>query len=321
MPTIDHANEFAIGIDIGGTKTLVALVSNSGGVMRATRFATQPENGQDSVLDRIGRAVTELQDEAAALGGAVLGIGIASAGVLDTGRQRIIYAANLGWRDVPIGERLSRHAGLPVKLGNDASLAAVAEYIWGSRRTVVRDLIYVTVSTGIGAGIVSGGRLVEGSQGSAGEFGHITADPYGSACGCGNYGCLENYSSGTAIATLANERLGPQGDGSRWTARDVTEAADAGHAGALEIMKLAAFHLGNGLTSLIHLFNPQRIVLGGGVMASGLLLRETIRVTGERAIPGMRKHVEIERTRLGEQLGVLGAAGLFYMNEQPESSK
>jgi glucokinase len=313
MTTIASQLEYTIGIDIGGTKTLVALVDVNGVISRSIRFPTQPGNGEDSVLERIAEAALELKNETAALGGSVLGIGIASAGVLDSGRQRIVYAANLNWRDVPI-DLLSQRTGLAVKLGNDANLAAVAEYVWASRRSV-RDLIYVTVSTGVGAGIVSGGRLVEGTSDSAGEFGHMTTDPLGPRCGCGNYGCLENYCSGTAIAAIANSRLGQrEGSDAPWSARDVMEAANAGHGGALDIVRRAALHLGSGLTSLIHLFNPQRIVLGGGVMAGELLLRETIRVVDERTIPGMRKHVQIERTTLGEEIGVLGAAGLFYMD-------
>jgi glucokinase len=313
MTAIDSQSEYAIGIDIGGTKTLVALVDGSGGIVRSIRFPTLPEHGVGDVIERITGAAVELKDEAAARGGTVLGIGVASAGVLDARQQRIVYAANLNWQNVPVGRLLSERTGLAVKLGNDANLAAVAEYVWGSRRSA-RDLIYVTVSTGVGAGMISGGQLVEGASDSAGEFGHMTADPFGPRCSCGNYGCLENYSSGTALAATANSRLGQrEGDDSRWTARDLMEAAGAGHAGAMDIVRRAAFHLGNGLTSLIHLFNPQRIVLGGGVMAGELLLRETIRVVDARTIPSMRAQVAIERTTLGEEIGVLGAAGLFYM--------
>jgi len=311
MTTVGWKNEYAIGIDIGGTKTLAALVNAKGEIVRSVRFASEPEQGPDRYLARLAGAALQLKEDSERLGGKLLGIGAASAGVIDSRQGAIVFASNLNWRDVPVGGYLSQQTGLTVKLGNDANMAAVAEYVWGAGERV-RDLIYVTVSTGIGAGIISGGQLVEGASDSAGEFGHISTNLYGPRCACGNYGCLENYSSGTAIAARANERLGARAEGP-WTTREVLEASAAGDPGALEIVREAAFHLGNGMTTLIHLFNPRRIVLGGGVMDSGdLLLRETVRTIDERCLRGLRRGVGIVRTNLGAEIGVLGAAGQFF---------
>lgn len=311
MASIESHNNYVIGIDIGGTKTLVALVNRAGNILKQIEFRTLPENGADDTIEKINEAVRSLigdipQD------GLLKGIGIVSAGVIDSQRKTIVYAANLGWSNKDVGSELEKNFNVPVILGNDANLAAVAEYVWGTNKSV-KDLIYITVSTGIGAGIVSGGQLVQGVTDSAGEFGHIMIDLNGAKCGCGNIGCLENYCSGTAIARIANERL-PAKD-SAWTSKDVLEAASAGNNDALDIAKAAGFYLGNGIVTLIHLFNVSQIILGGGVMSSdNIIYEEAKKVIAERCLPEMYKQVEVRRTELGKEIGVLGAAGLFYMD-------
>lgn len=311
----DHISnkKYAIGLDIGGTKTLAALVDEEGQVIKPILFPTQSDQGLDYFLEHTHKAIIALRNEALARKGELLGIGIASAGIIDSEEIKIVYAANLGWRDVPIGDYLTDDLGLPVKLGNDANLAAVAEYVWGTSKKV-KDLIYITISTGVGAGIISSGSLIKGTSDSAGEFGHISTNPFGPRCGCGNYGCLENYSSGTAIAAKANALLIQQKND--WTTREVIQAAEAGDTDAIHIIKSAGEHLGYGITTLIHLFNPERIVMGGGVMASGnLLLNEAKKTIIERCLPNMREHTDIHQTRLGTEIGVLGAAGLFFMDK------
>lgn len=311
----DHISnkKYAIGLDIGGTKTLAALVDEEGQVINSILFPTQSGQGLDHFLMHTRKAIAALKNEALARNGELLGIGIASAGIIDSEEVKIVYAANLGWRSFPIGDYLTDDLGLPVKLGNDANLAAVAEYVWGTSKKV-QDLIYITISTGVGAGIISSGNLVKGTSDSAGEFGHISTNPTGPRCNCGNFGCLENYSSGTAIAAKANELLIHQRND--WTTREVIEAAEAGDMDAFNIIKFAGEHLGYGITTMIHLFNPKTIVMGGGVMASGnLLLNEAKKTIIERCLPNMREHTSIYQTRLGAEIGVLGAAGLFFMDQ------
>ncbi|MCM3633908.1 ROK family protein [Paenibacillus camelliae] len=314
MISTQSTNSCAVGIDIGGTKTLVALIDSKGSILDKIEFPSMPETGSDHMMKRIRESVSSLLKSLPS-DGQLIGIGIATAGVIDSARKVIVYASNLGWDHVDVGTELEQSFQVPVKLGNDANLAAVAEYVWGTEKEI-NDLIYVTVSTGIGAGIVSEGRLVKGASDSAGEFGHISIDLKGEPCSCGNVGCLENYCSGTAIARIANERLALTEQGDAWTSKAVLDAAHRGDEAACAIIDEAAFYLGNGIVSLIHLFNPSQIIFGGGVMsAEHRLYEETKRIVEERCLPSMYKEVTIRRTELGKEIGVLGAAGQFFMDD------
>jgi len=304
-------NSYVIGIDIGGTKTLIALVNELGNILEQMEFPTLPETGLEHMLQRLQEATQSLVQHIPEHG-VLIGIGIVSAGVIHSESNTIVYAANLGWRNADVGTLLEKKFKVPVILGNDANLAAIAEYVWGVKKSV-KDLIYITVSTGIGSGIVSGGQLVKGVSDSAGEIGHISMNVRGEKCGCGNVGCLENYCSGTAIAAIANSRLAPHSNG-EWKSKDVLEAAHAGNEDAIAIVKEAGFYLGHGIITLIHLFNPSQIVLGGGVMSSdNMMYREVEKIIQEYCIADMRKRLTMRRTELGKEIGVLGAAGLFFM--------
>lgn len=313
MNSTQYANSCAVGIDIGGTKTLVALIDSKGSMLDKVEFPSMPETGPANMMNRIRESVAAVLTSLPS-NGQLIGIGIATAGVIDSARKVIEYAANLGWNHVDVGTELEQSFNVPVKLGNDANLAAVAEYVWGTEKQV-SDLIYVTVSTGIGAGIVSDGHLVKGASDSAGEFGHISIDINGKQCSCGNVGCLENYCSGTAIARIANERLARAEQGEPWTSKAVLDAAHRGDSAACAIIDESAFYLANGIVSLIHLFNPAQIIFGGGVMSTdNRLYEKTKLVIAERCLPSMYKEVTVRRTQLGKEIGVLGAAGQFFMD-------
>lgn len=311
MNSKEHHN-YAIGVDIGGTKIIVALVNEQGQIEKQLQFATQPERGAESIIYQICENVDQLKSEVPAHS-RIKGIGVVSAGIIDN--LTIVTATNLGWNNVPIGEMIQKNCGLPVVLGNDANLSAVAEYVWGANKQD-DNLIYITVSTGIGAGIISNAELVKGVSNSAGEFGHIAMDLHGERCGCGNIGCLELYCSGTAIAKKANALLPLLPDQQAWSTKDVLVQATAGHEGANKIVDDAAFYLANGIVSLIHLFNPSQIVLGGGVLSDNLILFDRLFPTiKERALPDLLNRVTIRRTELGKEIAVLGAAGIFFMDK------
>ncbi|MCR8657190.1 ROK family protein [Paenibacillus endoradicis] len=306
-------NAYVIGVDIGRTTTLVALVNGNGEILNQMEFPTLPEKGWEDTISRIMQAITSLE-ECIPEHGIWSGIGIASAGVINCERKNIVYASNLGWHNAEVGSVLMERFNVPVRLGNDANLAAVAEYVWGTKKDV-QDLIYITVSTGIGAGIINGGQLVQGKSNSAGEFGHITMDVMGQQCKCGNYGCLENYCSGTAIAYIADRRLGKL-KGQSWTTKDVFEAAQNGNGIALDIVKVAGIYLGNSIVSLIHLFNPTKVILGGGIINNdNMLFQEANKTINNRCLPTMRNQVTIQKTMFGKEIGVLGATGIFFMDE------
>ncbi len=318
--------QLAIGIDLGGTKILTALIDDNGNVVDRTEMPTNVEQGGQVVIDRVLSSVQTILEQNQENLPHIRGIGVATAGVIDTKTNSIIMASNLGLENAPIGRFIEERFGLPVHIGNDANVAAVGEWVWGAGKGH-QDVIYITVSTGIGAGIISGGKLVKGVGDSAGEFGHISIDLNGPKCACGNYGCLENYASGTAIANLARQKI-EAGEKSRLenqdvsslTAKQVAEAALAGDALAIRVFEQAGYYIGAGIANLIHLFNPEIIVIGGGVMNAEQVLLPAIRKTvKDRCIPMMEKQARLVRAVLGPESGVKGAAGLVF-TEQADGS-
>lgn len=311
-----NRNQELVGIDLGGTKMLAAVVSAEGVILRKQEIPTLPDLGADDVIRRMERLVSSLVGDEAA----IRGIGIATAGTLDPTGGIVRDATNLGWRDVPLGPRLAQRFGCRVTVENDANAAAYGEWVAGAGKGT-EHFVYVTVSTGIGAGIVSGGRLLTGVTHSAAELGHMTIDWRGPQCGCGNRGCLELYASGTAIARAAADavrRADPgaaalaalvQGDASRVTAKHVATAAAQGDALALALAREAGEAMGAGLASIVHAANPQLVALGGGALGIGEPLLAPLRETfAARCIPSMAQEVRLTLTSLGGDAGVIGAA-------------
>lgn len=305
-----------VGIDLGGTKLLAAVVSGDGAIVRKQEIPTRPELGVDDVIRRMEELVAALVGDDAA----IRGIGVATAGTLDPSGGIVRDATNLGWRDVALGPRLSRRFGCRVTIENDANAAAYGEWVAGAGKGT-EHFVYVTVSTGIGAGIVSSGRLLTGTTHSASELGHMTIDWRGPQCGCGNRGCLELYASGTAIARAAADavRRGDpaaaeiaalaEGDASRVTAKHVAVAAAQGDALALALAREAGEAMGAGLASIVHAANPQLVALGGGALGIGEPLLAPMRESfAVRCIPSMAQEVRLAFTTLGGDAGVIGAA-------------
>nr|WP_309101857.1 ROK family protein [Fredinandcohnia onubensis] len=316
--------DLAIGVDLGGTKLLVALISIEGKIIKELECKSS-KHGADHISVTLINAINQLVENIDR--GRLRGIGVASAGVIDSKRNEIVYANNLGLENYAIGALLKDHYDLPVRVCNDANSAAIAEWIWGAGKGK-RNLIYITVSTGIGAGIISDGRLITGNQDSAGEFGHITIVHKGERCECGNRGCLERYASGTALAKLANQRLKDQCSllqdlktGSEVTNKEIAVAAGKGDPFSISLLREVGEYLGAGVTSLIHLFNTEAIVFGGGVMNMSDFILPTVKeYVTENSITQMSREVVICKTVLGKRAGVMGASGLFFQNEKAETS-
>lgn len=316
-------DEYAIGLDLGGTKILAGLVDREGRIIVQKLLPTTAEEGEKAVIERVLSAIHDVLSESGIDLKKVSGVGVASAGVINSESGEVIFASNLGWRNVPIGKLIGQRFGLPVRLFNDANAAAIAEWLWGAG-VGTRNMIYVTVSTGVGAGIISDGRLVSGRDGSAGEFGHISIDWNGPSCRCGNRGCLENYASGTAIENSARQKLTTAKEpvidrflveNGELTAKVISEAALAGDPFFAQIVKQAGFFLGIGAANLIYLFNPEVIVFGGGVMnASTLLLPEIEKSMRDRCIAGLAEKVRVVTSHSGIEAGVMGAAGGIFEN-------
>jgi glucokinase len=287
-----------LGIDIGGTKTVVAIADDSGKIIAQSRLNTPREQGPTVVLAEIERSVRGLLTLHSSL---ITSVGIACGGPLDPQRGVILTVPNLpGWENLPLADYFSKAFGAPAYLDNDVNLAALAEARKGAG-VGIDHLAYFNIGTGIGGGIVIGGRLYRGC-GNAGEFGHQIIVPDGPPCLCGKRGCLESLASGTSIARRASE------SGFAGSAEDVASAAREGDSVARRIMDETAQYLGLGVANVVNILNPRMVILGGGVMkAADLLLDRIGRTVDERAMTQLAKDVQIVPGVLGDQAGITGA--------------
>ena len=303
-------------IDIGGTKALIGLVDRTGRVLGRRRYALGEERAPRQVVDHAVRHVHSLVTEAGLEWGAVRGLGCSVACMLDLPGDFVLRTPNI-WQplNVPLRAMLRQASGVPVWLEMDANAAALGE-AWLGAGAEAQELVYVVVGTGIGAGILLDGKVYRGWGGTAGEVGHMIVEPDGPVCGCGKHGCLEALASGSAMARAAHAAIsaGRQTSLSTATAIDavaVLQAARRGDTLAQDIVQRSARYLGIGLTSLIHLLNPQVIVLGGGVIQGGAdLMLESMRQTiAERCgdwVDLAAMHIML--SALGEDAAMLGAA-------------
>jgi len=313
------ANVWAIGIDLGGTKIEVARVDAEGNLRQRLRRPTDAKRGAAAVKAEVVKAVKSLQQS---VDSPPAGVGVGVAGQVDRQQGMVRFAPNLGWHDEPLKDYLGRALGLPVVVTNDVRAATLGEWLYGAGQGC-DDLICLFVGTGIGGGVVAGGRILSGCSNSAGELGHITVDLRGPSCHCGNRGCLEALAGGWAIARHAQEAISADpsagaslsklaGDkGEAVTAKIVGQAAQIGDPLALRIMEEAVQALVAGAASLVNAFNPCRLILGGGVI-EGLpqLVDRIARGVRQRALTVSREPLEILPARLGNNAGVIGAATL-----------
>jgi len=319
-------------VDLGGTNIRAALYSEDGGTLAQCALPTLAHEGLEPTLGRIFRAIEEVIRE----GEELIAIGLGAPGPLDPWKGIIFSAPNLpGWENVPLADILAERFGVPVFVNNDANVAALAEHRLGAGKGF-SNIIYITVSTGIGGGIIAEGKLLLGAKGLAGEVGHIVVKPDGPPCGCGGRGCVEALASGPAIAREAIKRIKAgenssipkfvEGPLEGLTAREVALAAIEGDALAQEIFREAGYYLGLSFVSLIHLFNPSRIIVGGGVAKVGKILLEPAEETVKELT--MREFLEgfkIVPAALGDEAGLLGAyllakEGLYSSSSSHSSS-
>jgi glucokinase len=307
-----------IAVDLGGTRLRAALCAPDGTIHRRAEEETRDDGDAEAVLEQICTTAERVWPE----NGQVLAISISTPGSVDAATGVVLSAPNVpGWEDVPLRSVVQAHFDLPVFVGNDANLAAIAEHRFGAGRGVA-DMIYVTISTGIGGGILAGGQLLLGHRGFAGEIGHVVLQPDGPLCRCGNRGCLEALASGTAIGLqaqkLASSGRAPailaaaNGDVARISAESVGMAAAAGDSVALGLLEKAGHTIGIAIANLMHLLNPQMFVLGGGVTQSGELLFKPIRAAARRWAhnPAYFADTEIVAAALGNDVSLLGALAL-----------
>lgn len=310
---------YVVGIDVGGTNIVVGTVAEDGSeILGLVSEPTLPEQGPDAVVERI---VKLTRASMAAAGKKIAGVGIGSPGPLDTHTGIVLLTPNLGWTNMPLRDRLGTALGLPATLDNDANCAIFGEWWRGAARGASY-VVGLTIGTGIGGGIVLDGHIYHGASDIAGEIGHTTIDSTGRRCKCGNYGCLEAYASGPAIAARAVEGIDagvetslPQyvkGDLGRITAQVVYEAAHDGDPFALETVRETAKLLGAGVANLVNIFNPEVVVICGGVTLAGDKLFTPL--AGEvkrRAFKPAWEACRIVPGALTGTAGVYGAAAVF----------
>lgn len=291
-----------VGVDVGGTKILAGVVAVDGSVVEVVHAETPSRSDAPHVVeDTIVRAVQRL-----GVRHAVAGVGVGAAGFV--GLDGVVrFAPHVSWRDEPLQQRLTERLGLPVRVDNDANTTALAELTVGAARGV-REALCITLGTGIGGAVVMGGEVRRGFQGLAGEFGHMQVVPDGEPCPCGQRGCWEQYSSGTALRRAALAHGAPDGT----AGPQVTAAARSGDDWALRAFDDVGTWLGVGVAGLCSALDPEVVVIGGGLSAAGELLLEPARRALVAKLPG-REHRTMPRlvgAGCGPEAGMVGAAEL-----------
>jgi glucokinase len=317
---------YALGIDLGGTKTLAAVVDiTNGEVVSSERKPTRAEKGQEYVSQHIiNLSTAALESAKLAAGAKIIGVGIGAAGQIDRKNGVVVDAPNLGVKGMPMAEILGKQFGKPVAVANDVEVAALGEYLYGSGRGY-STFVVMFVGTGIGSGIVQNGRLYAGLTGTAGEVGHMTIQAGGRICPCGSRGCLEAYASRTAItkaimAEIHHGRTSVLAEEAELQLKEgetiirsglLASALNRGDALVNEIITEAADFLGYGLASVMNFYNPECIILGGGVIeAIDLLFERAVHRARITALADPGRKTKIIRAKLGDFSGVVGAACL-----------
>ncbi|AWP27167.1 MULTISPECIES: ROK family protein [unclassified Paenibacillus] len=307
--------EFVVGVDLGGTKIAAALFDSEGQLLNREQMETAGAQTAEEVVGRITAMIRSVSG-----GHPLRGVGMASPGTVNSREGIVIHGTNLPeWTNVPLKAWMERELHTEVQVLNDANAAAWGEYVRGAGRGST-NMVYVTLSTGIGSGIVLDGKLFLGSNSFAGELGHHIIDPSGPRCNCGSHGCWEVFASGTAIGHAASQRMLDQpsvirelaaADGGV-NAKHVFEAKRLQDPVAVEVIDRAIYYMALGLVNVIHSFNPDRLVIGGGVSRAGELLFPQLReMTDKLVMPSYLGTYEIVPAGLRDDVGLVGAAALF----------
>lgn len=312
---------FALGIDLGGTNIKAILVDSEGHDLGWESRKTETwEGGPSAVLDRMADSAEQVLNSSGKKPEDILGVGIGFPGPVDRREKRIIWPTNLaGWQDVDLAGEMYKRLGIACSLVNDANAAAYAE-AWQGKGRGKQDLVILTLGTGVGGGIVLGGRVWHGHQDTAGEIGHQCLDPEGPLCGCGQKGCLEAYASAPAIIRNAQnimkeKSLTKIGEMTidNLTTKGLADCALAGDEFAQELFLTAGHYLGQGIANLINVLNPELVILAGGLAQAGGLILDPVReIVKMKVLDPRAKNTPILLTDLGEKAGALGAAGIVF---------
>jgi glucokinase len=328
LSSVPSDKRWLVGVDLGGTNIVVGVLPIDGGtgeVLACRSVATEAQRGAKFVVDRIVGLIKESMDQVMAEHGGTradfAGVGIGSPGPLDRATGTVINTPNLGWRNFPLRDLISNAVSLPATLDNDANCATYGEWWLGSGRNV-DTLVGLTLGTGIGGGIVLNGQIFHGVSDAAGEIGHMTIEANGRKCNCGNYGCLEAYASGPAIALRAMEGIEAGAESllpalvngrlEDLTAATVYEGVVLGDPYANDVMRETAKLLGAGVASIINVLNPEMVVSAGGVTRAGEHLFAPLRAeVRRRAFKSAQEACQIVSAQLPGTAGLIGAIAVF----------
>lgn len=312
-----------IGIDVGGTNVKIALVDDKGKIIYSNSVPTYAKMGYEYTVNNIKQAIKDLMKETNTTPKDIEGIGFDFPGQVDCKTGVVKLAPNIpGWVNVPIAQMIEDEFHIPTRIDNDVRCAALGELKFGAGKGC-ENFICITVGTGIGSGLVINGKVVRGASNAAGELGHIKLQMNGGPiCGCGDTGCLEAFASGPSIVAMAQDyikggkstkfREMAAAEGGEITPYMVAKAAEEGDPVAKRIFEIVGEYIGIGLTSVINLLNPEKVIIGGGVAEAGDLLLDPIRRTiRERAMVVAGSAVEIVPAELGNSAGVIGASMLI----------
>jgi glucokinase len=310
--------KWLVGIDLGGTTIKMAFVNQYGEIVEKWEIPTD-KSGKEITTD-IAKAIDSKLAELGYTKDKLAGIGMGAPGPVNLSSGLVYETVNLGWRNFPLKDHLELETGLPAVIDNDANIAAIGE-MWKGAGDGAKDLICVTLGTGVGGGIISNGEVVHGANGAGGEIGHMTVVPEGGApCNCGKTGCIETIASATGIVRVAKEKLASTDkysvlkemlENNDLTSKGVFDAADQGDALAEEIIDYVTFQLGLSLANISNGLNPEKIVIGGGVSKAGDRLIEKVEHYFKRfAFPRVAEAASIKVATLGNDAGVIGGAWL-----------
>ncbi|WLR60517.1 ROK family glucokinase [Guptibacillus hwajinpoensis] len=312
--------KWLIGVDLGGTTIKLSFLDFYGEIISKWEIPTDKSEAGRHITTHIARAIDDKMEEMNVSRKKFSGIGMGAPGFIEMDSGFIYHAVNIGWRDFPLKDKLEVETGLPVIIDNDANIAALGE-MWRGAGDGARDLLCVTLGTGVGGGIITNGTIIHGTNGMAGEIGHITSIPDGGAqCNCGKTGCLETVASATGVVRIAMEKLMSHQDSVLYhtyqekneiTSRDIFEGAEAEDPYAVEVVNNVTFHLGLAIANLANSLNPSKIVIGGGVSKAGEALLTPLKKQFEKyALPRVKEGADFAIATLGNDAGVIGGAWL-----------
>ncbi|PAV29067.1 glucokinase [Virgibacillus profundi] len=319
-------NKMIIGIDVGGTTVKIGLLSKDGEIIKKWEIPTDTSNYGLSIVDDIWKSIKTELEESKIKKDNIMGIGMGAPGFIDGETGYVYEAVNIGWKEYGLSKELKARSGLPVFVGNDANIAVLGEN-WRGAGKNVRNLIAITLGTGVGGGIIANGDILDGENGMAGEIGHITIDPGGYRCNCGRNGCLETIASATGIVRQAMDIIERdqesmlaehfQETGSI-TAKDIFDLAKEGDLVSENIIKYTTDILGLVIANMGVSINPSKVLIGGGVSKAGdQLLLAIQQAFGKYAIPRVKEICEIRLAQLGNDAGIIG--GAFLVRQKIES--